>query len=515
MEIDFQNRDIISITDFTREEILYLCQQAKIMYDLEKNGKRYDPSHQLKNKALASMFYEASTRTRTSFNTAMRELSGKRDGFSGTEGTSVMKKETIRDTIKMMEANHFDIIVMRHPLDGSLQWAADVANIPVINGGDGTNEHPTQSLLDMFTLYMYNSGRLDGLNIGFGGDLSYGRTIRSLSLALSHFNDITIRWAAEDFLGMPNDLTDLLKSRGVRVIREKTVRDVMEKVQFYYMTRPQTERMEDVSQADIMRLMEEYRIDLDKVKGFDVKIMHPLPVNSEVAEIDYRVFFRPVQGFFPQAENGVLMRKALLYEMLKHKGYTQFLGILNPELENGNNRLQREGKGRVKGKLYIDKISQGIVIDHLVEGTAEQIAQELNLKNRGYNIYSATLSESEKTILKTNLSELTERELKRVVLVSPEATINYIRKGKVADKFVYLLCKNDNCITKAQKIDKKTGEIVFDAINEDVPPKFYNDDGTTKCRYCRKPYIIQTPKVSEQELTNFIDALPKSIEPIH
>ena len=154
MGSNFKKKDIISITDFTREEIIYLCKKAKQMYDLEKNNKRHKLNKALKTRALSSMFYEPSTRTKMSFNTAMRELGGQCDGFAGTEGTSVMKKETIRDTIVMMEANHFDVIVMRHPLDGSLQWAADVAQIPVINGGDGKNEHPTQSLLDIFSLYI-------------------------------------------------------------------------------------------------------------------------------------------------------------------------------------------------------------------------------------------------------------------------------------------------------------------------------------------------------------------------
>ncbi|TKJ17475.1 aspartate carbamoyltransferase [Candidatus Woesearchaeota archaeon B3_Woes] len=500
MEIDFQDKDIISITDFTKEEILYLCQQAQRMYDLEKNGKRYDSSHQLTNRALASMFYEPSTRTRTSFNTAIRELGGQRDGFVGTEGTSVTKKETIRDTIKMMEANHFDVIAMRHPLDGSLQWAADVADIPVINGGDGTNEHPTQALLDIFTLYMYNDGRLNGLNMGLGGDLAYGRTIRSLSLALSHFDDITIRWSADDFLAMPTDLTSLLESRGINVIREQTVKDVMRQSEFYYMTRPQLERMEGVTQEDVIRFMGDARIDLSKVDGLDVKVMHPLPVNSEIAEIDYRVFFSSVQGFFPQAENGVLMRKALLYEMLKYEGYTTFSGSLSSALEHGNNRLQRTGKERVNGVLYIDKISDGVVIDHLVEGVGKQIADELGLEKRRYDSVIASLSEHQKTFLKTNLPELTNRELKRIALMSPEATINIIREGEVSEKFVYLLCQNDNCVTRV--------------VNEDIPLKFY-DDGTMRCRYCRQPYEIQTPKVSEQELATFRGSLPKSIEPIH
>jgi aspartate carbamoyltransferase catalytic subunit len=199
----FRNRDIISITDFSRDEILYLCEAGKRMYELDKCGKRNSLRDALKYRTLAYMFYEPSTRTRTSFNTAMRELGGRYDGFSSTEGTSVMKNETIRDTVAMMGANHFDVIAMRHPLDGSLQWAADVANIPVINGGDGKNEHPTQAMLDVLTLFVLKQGHLDGLKIGFGGDLSHGRTVRSLSLALSHFDDVTIHWAAEDFLGLP------------------------------------------------------------------------------------------------------------------------------------------------------------------------------------------------------------------------------------------------------------------------------------------------------------------------
>jgi aspartate carbamoyltransferase catalytic subunit len=232
MAVGFQNRDIISITDFSREEILHLCSAGKRMYELERDGKRNTLRDALKYRSLAYMFYEPSTRTRTSFNTAMRELGGRYDGFSGTEGTSVMKNETVRDTVSMMCANHFDVIAIRHPLDGSLQWAADVSTVPVINGGDGKNEHPTQALLDVLTLFVLNGEELDGLRVGFGGDLSHGRTVRSLSLALSHFDKVTIRWAAEDFLGMPEDLSQLLAASGVKVIRDASVRDVMANVDF-------------------------------------------------------------------------------------------------------------------------------------------------------------------------------------------------------------------------------------------------------------------------------------------
>ncbi|GAF77627.1 unnamed protein product, partial [marine sediment metagenome] len=402
-----------------------------------------------------------------------------------------MKKETIKDTVMMMDANHFDVIVMRYPLGGSLQWAADVASIPVINGGDGENEHPTQSLLDIFTLYLLNKKNLDGISIGFGGDLSHGRTIRSLSYALSHFKDITIRWAAEDFLGMPKDIVELLESRGVIVKREKGVEDIMSKVQFYYMTRPQLERMGGITQKDVMKMMKKYRIDLNKVKESNVKLMHPLPVNSEIAEIDYNVYFDESQAFFQQAENGIFLRKALLYEMLKDKESVQFSGKLNPLLEHGNNRLKRAIKENVKeGRRFIDNISNGTVVDHLLPGTEQNIVAELDLVNKGSSSIPAHLPKAGKSFLKTDLPELSERELKKITLNSPEATINYIKDGKVVDKFVYLLCKNTNCVTRV--------------INEDIPPKFYDDSGTIRCRCCRKPYLITSKKIYFKEKEEFL-----------
>lgn len=501
MELNFKDRDIISITDFSQEEILYMCDQAKRMRDLEKSSKRNALADELRDKSLAYMFYEPSTRTKFSFLTAMRQLGGHSDGFSGVESTSVMKKETIRDTIMMMEANHFDVIVMRHPLDGSLQWAADVAAIPVINGGDGKNEHPTQSLLDVFTLYGLNNETLDGINMGFGGDLAHGRTIRSLSLALSHFNDVTIRWAAEDLLGMPEDLISLLQTRGVSVKREENVEAVMSQVQFYYMTRPQLERMEGITKRDVMEMMVKYSIDLQKVKDHDVRLMHPLPVNSEIAEIDYKVYFDKSQAFFQQAENGVFLRKALLHQMLKDTSSIQFKGRLNPALGNGNNRLSRSAKNDIKkGRMFIDHIDKGTVIDHLLPGTEQEIAVELDLTTKGYSTIPAYLARGGKSFLKSDLFELSERELKKIALMSPEATMNFIDDGKVVNKFVYLLCRNSNCVTRY--------------VHEDVPPKFYNDQGIIRCRYCRAPYVIASKKVTQIEKDDYIASLPHEIERI-
>ena len=500
MSASFRDRDIISITDFSREEILHLCAAGRRMWELEKGGKRNTLRDALRHRTLSYMFYEPSTRTRTSFNTGMRELGGRYDGFSGTEGTSVMKSETVRDTVTMMCANHNDVIVMRHPFDGSLQWAADVANIPVINGGDGKNEHPTQALLDVLTIYVVKEGKLDGLRVGFGGDLSHGRTVRSLSLALSHFDDITIRWAAEDFLGMPEDLAQLLASRGVKVAREKSVRDVMRQVDFYYMTRPQLERMPGVTQKDIIGMMKQYRIDLEKIEGFDVRVMHPLPVNSEIAEIDYRVYFTPAQAFFSQAEFGIFLRKALLHEMLGYEGYRRYDGRLPAELGTGNNRLQRRIHGTKQSGMFIDKIHDGTVIDHLVPGTLRAVNDVLDLENRGYSCTTATIAEKSSPFVKTNLRELSERDLKHIALISPEPTVDSIRDGRMTEKFAYLLCANSNCITRT--------------VNEDVPPRFYDDDGTIRCRYCRRPYIITHRKVTEEERKAYHASLPKGIEPV-
>jgi aspartate carbamoyltransferase catalytic subunit len=500
MTVSFLNRDIISITDFSREEILHLCEAGRRMYELEKSGQRHHLRDALKYRTLSYMFYEPSTRTRTSFNTAMRELGGRYDGFSGTEGTSVMKNETVRDTVSMMGANHFDVIVMRHPLDGSLQWAADVAKIPVINGGDGKNEHPSQSLLDVLTLHILNHGKLDGLCVGFGGDLSHGRTVRSLSLALSHFDNITIRWAAEDFLGMPEDLSQLLTARGVRVIRDRAVRDVMTNVDYYYMTRPQLERMPGVKQKDIIAMMQLYRIDLDKVQGFDARVLHPLPVDSEVAEIDYRVYFTPAQAFFAQAEFGIFLRKALLHEMLRQESYLRYDSRLPGELEQGNNRLARIIRGDKQQDLFIDKINNGTVIDHLAEGTLHAVDAVLNLEMRGHSCTTAVIAEKRNPFIKTNLPALNERDLKQISLISPEPTINYITEGKVREKFVYLLCQNSNCISRT--------------IIEDVPPKFYAAGGEIRCRYCRRPYALRTRKVNEEEKQSFLRSLPAGIAPV-
>jgi aspartate carbamoyltransferase catalytic subunit len=526
VENTFKNRDIISVTDLLPEEILHLCEVADKLYKEDRAGERYAWLDKLTKRKMGYAFYEPSTRTRGSHVTSSDELGWSFDGFTGIEGTSIMKKESIRDTVRMFEANHCDVIVMRHPLDGSLQWAADVAQVPVINGGDGKNKHPTQGLLDTFTLYMFNNGQFNGLNMGFGGDLSHGRTIRSLSLALSHFDNITIRWAAEDFFGMPSDLEEILTSRNVKVERLDSVRDVLAASDFYYMTRPQLERItqKDLENPEVVALMNKYDIDLsrgkdallemaqrimddgyridgEKIEGLDVKIMHPLPINSVIREIDPSVHSTPNAIYYQQAENGIFLRKALLLEMLKHSGYYVFVSQISPEITYGNNRLRRKTReDEEDSEKVVRDIKRGIVIDHLVKGVAGKVADELRLEARGYDSIPGTLKRKRTAFLKTDLTELTDRELKAIYLLSPEPCINEIGNRTVSDKYVYLLCQNDNCVTRR--------------VEEDVPPKFYYKDDTIRCRYCRKPYEIVNPNITQEERDDFIKSLPTSIEPI-
>ncbi len=505
---DFKNKDIISVMDLSREDILYLCDRAHEMYGKEKSGERHFYSNLLEGRVMGYMFYEPSTRTALSFQTAIRELGAKRFGFTGSEGTSVKKKESIRDTVMMMHANHPDILIMRQSKDGSAQWAADVAEIPVISGGDGKNEHPTQALLDIATISLLKKKNYDSLDIVYGGDLSHGRTVRSGTIILAKtFKDIKIRWAADDYFGMPKDLEEILVDLGAKVIREKSLEDGIKKSEILAMTRPQISRL-DISEDEAKLLVDKYRITLDKIaQNPDIDVMHPLPVNSNIAEIEHLVFFTKNQQFYLQAEMGIFLRKALIYEELNHDGYISFSGKLNNDLKFGNNKLMRTIKENpeTSEKLYIDKIVEGTVIDHIMKGTNRSIdmALDLNLALRGYAIFPGiNIYDKSTDLLKTSYASLTERESKLINIIQPDATINYIRNNEIVKKFIYLLCKNDNCITRE--------------INEDVPPKFFYDESqeVIRCRYCRRSYDLTNAKVSEMDLGKYIANLPVSVEKI-
>jgi aspartate carbamoyltransferase catalytic subunit len=295
----FKNRDIISIRDFEKNEILHVLKTAKKI-EMKPN------QNLLKGKVMASLFFEPSTRTRLSFESAMRRLSGEVVGFSEPGTTSLKKGETLWDTIKMAE-RYADVIVMRHPVEGAARLAAEAAGVPIINGGDGANQHPTQTLLDLYTIQK-SKGRIEGLNVGFLGDLKYGRTVHSLAIALSHFKT-NMYFISPEALKMPDSYLEELAGKGIRYHEETDLLKVSGKLDILYATRIQKERFPDPLEykkyAGVYRLN---RSILPHVKP-SLKIMHPLP---RVDEIHPELDETPHALYFEQAGNGIPVRQALL-----------------------------------------------------------------------------------------------------------------------------------------------------------------------------------------------------------
>ena len=295
----FKGRDIISIRDFSKADLLYVLNIAK---QIEKNP---DPTL-LKGKILATLFFEPSTRTRLSFTTAMERLGGHVMGFASPGVSSTKKGETLWDTIKMVE-QYADVIAMRHPLEGSARLASEAASIPILNGGDGSNQHPTQTLLDLYTI-LKTKGKLDGLKVGMLGDLKYGRTVHSLAIALSHFNT-TFYFISPEALKMPKEYIDELKEKKIKYKEVVELKKVSKELDVLYVTRVQKERFPDPVEYE--KYKDFYKLDkslLPFIKK-DLKIMHPLP---RVGEISPELDETPHAVYFEQAGNGIPVREALL-----------------------------------------------------------------------------------------------------------------------------------------------------------------------------------------------------------
>ncbi len=296
--MEFRGRDIISMRDFSKTEIEYLL---GFLLDFEKQMKE----NLLRGKVLATLFFEPSTRTRLSFESAMVSLGGSVIGFADPSVSSIKKGETLIDTIKTIEG-YCNTIVIRHPLEGSARLTADIASIPVINAGDGSNQHPTQTLTDLYTIRKAR-GKISGLNIGFLGDLKYGRTVHSLALALSSFSN-RLFFISSPFLSMPGSYLEAL-DKNSPVEQTDRLDEIIGDLDILYVTRIQQERFADP--LEYKRLKNTYHINLDTLKRAkpDMKIMHPLP---RVNEIDTSVDATEHSLYFKQTANGVLVRKALL-----------------------------------------------------------------------------------------------------------------------------------------------------------------------------------------------------------
>ncbi len=305
---DFSLTDVISIYDFSKKDILAVLKRAEEIDSMTPMQK----SKLLENKIVASMFFEPSTRTRLSFETAIQALGGKVIGFAEAGITSAKKGETFSDTIKVM-SNYADLLVMRHPLSGTARLAAEVSLKPILNGGDGSNQHPTQTLLDLYTIKKF-VGKLDNLKIGFVGDLKYGRTVHSLATALTHFN-ATQYYISPESLKMPKHITEEVQEKS-KVYETEDIEKFIPEVDVLYMTRIQKERFPDEIEYNKVKnayiLTKAMLVNAKK----EMKVMHPLP---RVNEISTDVDDTPHAIYFQQTAAGIPVREALLDLLSKVK----------------------------------------------------------------------------------------------------------------------------------------------------------------------------------------------------
>ena len=296
-------KNIISIADLSRSDLELILQTAHSL-------KQTPQPELLKNKVIASCFFEASTRTRLSFETAVQRLGGSVIGFDSGGNTSLAQKgETLADSVKII-ASYADAFFMRHPQEGAARLASEFTSIPVINGGDGSNQHPTQTLLDLFTIYE-TQATLDNLNIAFVGDLKYGRTVHSLAQALSLFN-CNFYFISPEALAMPDYILEELKERNVNFSLHSSIEDVVDDLDILYMTRVQKERFDETEYQHMKSAFLLNADMLDNVRD-NLKVLHPLP---RIDEINIDVDETPYAYYFQQAQNGVFARQALLALLL-------------------------------------------------------------------------------------------------------------------------------------------------------------------------------------------------------
>ena len=295
-------KSLVSISDLDADEILEIIKLASFF------EKKTQPEL-LQNKIIASVFYEPSTRTRLSFETAVQRLGGRIIGFADVNTSSVRKGESFKDTILTI-ANYSDLIIIRHPLEGSARYAAEISPIPIINAGDGANQHPTQTLLDLYSIEK-TQGRLEDLKIFIVGDLKYGRTVHSLIIALSHFNPYFV-FISHPELRLSSEYIMFLKEKNIK-FSEQSDFSSLEHADILYITRVQKERFSDPIEYE--KVKDYYRLNLSMLKNVkpNLKIMHPLPRVDEIAsEVDES----PYAYYFQQARNGVYIRQAIISKIL-------------------------------------------------------------------------------------------------------------------------------------------------------------------------------------------------------
>lgn len=298
-----KNKSLISINDYSPEEYYKIIELAE---EFEKNPNQKI----LENHVIASLFFEPSTRTRLSFESAINRLGGRIIGFSEASNSSVAKGESLADTIKTV-SKYCDLIIMRHPIEGSSKWASEVSEVPIINAGDGANQHPTQCLLDLFSIKK-TQGTLENLNVFFVGDLKYGRTVHSLLMAMSHFNPI-FNFISPANLKLPEEYKHYLDNKGIKYYEHNEFTDIISEADIVYVTRVQRERFTDPMEYEKVKNAYVLKRSMLKNTKDNLKILHPLP---RVNEIDTDVDEDEKAYYFQQALNGVYTRMAIITSIL-------------------------------------------------------------------------------------------------------------------------------------------------------------------------------------------------------
>lgn len=297
-------QNFVTIADLTKEKLLYLIQSAQ---EFEKHPNR----ELLKGKIVATLFFEPSTRTRLSFETAANRLGAKVIGFTDAKVTSATKGETLKDTI-LMVSNYADVIVMRHYIEGAAQYASEISPVPIINAGDGAHQHPSQCMLDLYSIYK-TQGTLENLNIFLVGDLKYGRTVHSLIMAMRHFNP-TFHFIAPKELAMPMEYKLYCKEHSIKFVEHTAFNEkIISEADILYMTRVQKERFSDLMEYEKVKDVYILKNDMLASARPNMKILHPLP---RVNEIEYAVDENPHAYYIQQAQNGLYARQAIISDVL-------------------------------------------------------------------------------------------------------------------------------------------------------------------------------------------------------
>ncbi len=473
----FAKRDILSIHAFSREELLYILQCAKTIMQ--------EPQL-LQGHTVGLAFFEPSTRTRLSFHHAAQQLGAQVLGFGSTEGTSLLKGESLTHTLKMMAGYRCDILVVRDARDGAAQYAADMLPISVINAGDGKHEHPTQTMLDLFTI-LELFGHIDNLHIGFAGDLKYGRAFRSLETALSLFSGMRFTYISPPQL--KPDVLDL-SSRWTN-----DYADILSDIDILYVTRIQEERFPDKQEYEqVARTLQLRPAHLVQAKK-TLLILHPLPINSQkFPEIHPDVEQMLVPGttetyarYIDQAAYGLPIRMALLALVAGKRG-TEITMPYHPITHEKKAALQQlpSAHSSLEQNRVLGYIENGTVIDHLHSEAVLPVLDLLSLPENQLIILGKNFESKKrgrKGVIKIVDYHPTSEQLNRIAVLSPEATVSHIKNGCVVEKGRVVLpsvvenileCSNPNCISRREQ-------------KENTPTLFYVRDPQHRlfqCHYC-------------------------------